>query len=93
MKPSLPWRTLVASRETGRFTREELDAAVLTVMERQRYPRGSGRPMMLREQGPGYGSSTAARESTAEPGTQGCDGRDAAPEARSGGARPTRDGR
>jgi len=28
-----PWRTLVFGSETGRFTREQIDSAVLAVME------------------------------------------------------------
>lgn len=55
MKPSLPWRTLAPSRETGRFTPEQLDAAVLEVMERGRYTNLPGRPLFFRERGPGWG--------------------------------------
>lgn len=68
MKRPLPWRTIVPSRETGRFTPEQLDAAVLEVMEYVRYMQRPGRPMMVREQGPGYGVSRPVHPAAAEPG-------------------------
>jgi hypothetical protein len=49
-----PWRTVVQTEETGRFTHEQLDAAVLAVMARRHAP--PGRPMVARERGPEYGT-------------------------------------
>lgn len=53
MKP-LPWRTVLFGDDTGRFSREELDNAVRTVMER-RLAYAATRPLMVRECGPEWG--------------------------------------
>lgn len=48
MKP--PWRTVLFGDETGRFMREQLRDAVLTVMERRERERALiGRAMIARE--------------------------------------------
>ncbi|HEX8904181.1 MAG TPA: hypothetical protein VF771_05025, partial [Longimicrobiaceae bacterium] len=59
MKRSLPWRTIAPTRETGRFTPEQLDAAVLAVMEHNRYGRTTGGVRMVREQRPEFGAPRA----------------------------------
>lgn len=56
MKRSLPWRTIAPSRDTGRFTPEQLDAAVRAVMEPARARRTTGGAMILREQRAEFGA-------------------------------------
>jgi hypothetical protein len=65
MKP-LPWRTVLFGDDTGRFSREQLDHAVRTVME-QRQAYAATRPMMVRECGPGWGVPLPPREADAAP--------------------------
>ena len=60
MKP-LPWRTVLFGDDTGRFSREQLDHAVRTVMERRQVYEAS-RPLMVRECGPGWGVPRPPRE-------------------------------
>lgn len=52
-----PWRTVLPVKETGRFTHEQLEGAVNAVMERRRSC-AIGRPLIVRERGPGYGVPT-----------------------------------
>ena len=36
MASKVPWRTIIISGETGRFTREQIQAAVRAVMEKRK---------------------------------------------------------
>lgn len=62
MSRRLPWRTVVASRDTGRFTPEQLEQAVLSVMRQAEHGRAGG-PMILREPEATYGSPAAGQPS------------------------------
>ena len=65
MKP-LPWRTVLPVEDTGRFTREQLENAVSTVMERRR-AHAAGRPMIVRERGPEWGVDPPPAQAPAAP--------------------------
>ncbi len=60
MKP-LPWRTVLFGDETGRFSREQLGRAVLTVMESRRLDRPMW-PMAVHEPRREWGTPSPPRE-------------------------------
>lgn len=66
MKP--PWRTVLFGDETGRFSREQLRDAVVTVMERRAIERERmGRPMIAREVRQERGMSSPRPEACVPP--------------------------
>jgi len=61
-----PWRTVLPVKETGRFTRQQLEDAVNAVIELRR-AHDPGRPLMVRERGPEWGKPVPPAPAEAQP--------------------------